>query len=134
MQARARAVRAHDYTDTCTSEACKTCEFALRCAFVCAVVLLLALATSASAEEPPLILGVDADLSGATAETGRAIVRGCELAIQEINANGGVLGRELALQPMDHRGNPARGRIISTTSQPIRTCWQSLAASTHQLR
>lgn len=66
-------------------------------------------AATNAAEPEPVIIGIDADLSGATAEIGEAIRRGCALAVAEINANGGVLGRPLALLPRDHRGNPARG-------------------------
>ena len=37
------------------------------------------------------------------------IRRGAHIAIEEINRNGGVLGRKLQLEVRDHRGNPARG-------------------------
>lgn len=41
---------------------------------------------------------------------GESIKRGAELAIEEINQKGGVLGRELKLVTRDHRGIPARGQ------------------------
>jgi len=56
-----------------------------------------------------IILGLDADMSGSSAQSGEAIRRGAILAIDEINAAGGVLGRPLKLEVRDHRGNPARG-------------------------
>jgi len=56
-----------------------------------------------------IIIGLDADLSSGSAESGESIRRGIVLAINEINNTGGVLGRPLELVSMDHRGNPARG-------------------------
>ncbi len=57
----------------------------------------------------PIIIGLDADMSAGAARGGMAIQRGAEIAIAEINARGGVLGRDLHLHIKDHRGNPARG-------------------------
>ena len=57
----------------------------------------------------PILIGLDADLSSGSARSGEAIRRGAELAIEEINQQGGVLGRPLQLITRDHRGNPARG-------------------------
>jgi branched-chain amino acid transport system substrate-binding protein len=57
----------------------------------------------------PIIIGLDADMSSGSAEAGEAIRRGIELAMNEINQAGGVLGRPLQLVVRDHRGNPARG-------------------------
>ncbi len=71
---------------------------------------LLAIHTSALvAEEAPLIIGLDADMSAVAKEGGEAIRRGALIAINEINSQGGVLGRPLSLLIKDHRGNPARG-------------------------
>lgn len=57
----------------------------------------------------PIIIGLDADMSSGAAQSGEAIRRGILVAIDEINGNGGVLGRPLKLMVKDHRGNPARG-------------------------
>ncbi len=56
-----------------------------------------------------LTLALDADLSAVAVEGGEAIRAGMEIAIEEINNRGGVLGRPLVLKTFDHRGNPARG-------------------------
>lgn len=66
-------------------------------------------AVGAGAAANAVAIGLDADLSSASARSGEAIRRGIELAIDEINASGGVLGRPLRLVARDHRGNPARG-------------------------
>ena len=63
----------------------------------------------ADSTQEPLIIGIDADLSAVAVEGGVAITRGVELAVEEINANGGILGRTLKVIAKDHRGNPARG-------------------------
>jgi branched-chain amino acid transport system substrate-binding protein len=57
----------------------------------------------------PVVVGLNADMSTADAESGEAIRLGALAAIHEINSSGGVLGRPLALEVRDHRRNPARG-------------------------
>lgn len=61
------------------------------------------------ADEKTLYIGLDADMSAVAQTGGIAIQRGAEIAITEINASGGVLGKHLELIVKDHRGNPARG-------------------------
>ncbi len=69
---------------------------------------LAPMAPSAEAAAP-ILVGLDADMSSGAAQSGEAIRRGALVAIDEINAAGGVLGRPLELVVKDHRGNPARG-------------------------
>lgn len=59
--------------------------------------------------ENSLVIGLDADMSSGSARSGEAIRRGLELAIEEINRDGGLLGRPVELIVRDHRGNPDRG-------------------------
>ncbi len=56
-----------------------------------------------------IFIGLDADMSTVAKEGGVSIQRGAEIAIEEINKQGGVLNRPLKLMIKDHRGNPARG-------------------------
>lgn len=56
-----------------------------------------------------LIIVLDADFSGGAKNGGIAIKRGVELAIDDINKQGGLLGQKLKLVTSNHRGNPARG-------------------------
>lgn len=65
--------------------------------------------THSAVASSPIVIGLDADMSAVAVEGGFAIQRGAQIAIDEINAAGGVLGRPLALKVRDHRGNPARG-------------------------
>lgn len=59
--------------------------------------------------ENALFIGLDADMSLASAKAGIAIRRGIELAINEINAQGGLLGKKVNLLEKDHSGISARG-------------------------
>src|SRR3954469_7547035 len=52
-------------------------------------------------------------LSGLSAKSGEAITRGLEVAIDEINAKGGVQGRKFALIKRDDESNPAKGQIAA---------------------
>ena len=52
-------------------------------------------------------------LSGGSAKSGEAITRGLEVAIDEINAKGGVLGKKLVLVRRDDESNPAKGQIAA---------------------
>lgn len=71
--------------------------------------LAVLLITMPARADQPIVVGLDADMSSGAAISGLAIRRGMELAIQEINDSGGVLGRRLEIAIRDHRGNPARG-------------------------
>ena len=55
------------------------------------------------------VIGLDADVSSGAARSGEAIRRGIELALEKINAQGGILDRPVLLEVRDHRGNPDRG-------------------------
>lgn len=63
----------------------------------------------AQTQVAPIYVGLDADFSGSAPQSGLAIQRGMQLAIDEINAAGGVLQRPLELVDADNRGVPARG-------------------------
>lgn len=64
-------------------------------------------------EEPQvknsLVVGLNADMTSGSAQAGNAIMRGAALAIDNINGDGGLLGRPVELVIRDHRGNPDRG-------------------------
>ncbi|MEM8595405.1 MAG: ABC transporter substrate-binding protein [Pseudomonadota bacterium] len=72
-------------------------------------VLGLAFAPQQAAAEDPIKIGLIASLSGPSAKSGEAITRGMMLAISEINAAGGVLGRPLELLRRDDEANPGKG-------------------------
>ena len=52
-------------------------------------------------------------MSGQSAKSGEAIVRGLSIAIDEINAKGGVLGKKVELVVRDDESNPAKGVVAA---------------------
>ena len=60
--------------------------------------------------KPPVVVALVAAMSGGSALSGEAIKRGLLVAIDEINAKGGVLGgRKIELVVRDEEGNPSKG-------------------------
>ncbi len=62
-----------------------------------AALAISACSPSPSADDQPVRIGVIADLTGPFAVYGTSLVRSAEIAVDEINAEGGVLGRQLEL-------------------------------------
>jgi branched-chain amino acid transport system substrate-binding protein len=75
--------------------------------------LAFAAALPASADDDTVKLGLVAAMSGQSAKSGEAIVRGLSLAIDEINAKGGLLGKKVELLVRDDESNPAKGVIAA---------------------
>lgn len=75
-----------------------------------AIVGALAAATFgiAHAAEPPLKVGLLEDVSGDLAFMGMPKLHGSQLAVEEINKNGGILGRQIELIHLDPQGDNAR--------------------------
>ena len=72
----------------------------------------LASALPAFAQEP-IKIGLVTALSGQSARAGEALTRGLQVAIDEINAKGGVLGKKLELLRRDDESIPAKGVIAA---------------------
>jgi branched-chain amino acid transport system substrate-binding protein len=79
--------------------------------FALLVTLVLSLAATAWTQgKPPVKVALVAAMSGGSALSGEAIKRGLTVAIDEINARGGVLGgSKLELVIRDEEGNPSKG-------------------------
>jgi branched-chain amino acid transport system substrate-binding protein len=78
-----------------------------------AVALAIAAPMSATAQES-IRIGHVAALSGASAQSGEAITRGLTIAIDEINAKGGLLGgRKLELIQRDDESVPPKGVVAA---------------------
>jgi len=80
--------------------------------------VIVALAAAAGAAIPVFAqdvikVGYVGALSGLSAKSGEAITRGLEVAIDEINAKGGVQGKKFALIKRDDESNPAKGQIAA---------------------
>ena len=72
----------------------------------------VALAFPAAAQET-IKIGLVTALSGQSARAGEAITRGLTVAIDELNAKGGVLGRKFELVRRDDEATPAKGVIAA---------------------
>ncbi|TPQ27414.1 amino acid ABC transporter substrate-binding protein [Bradyrhizobium guangdongense] len=72
--------------------------------------VLFAVATATSAFAQPIKLADVAELSGGGATVGTNWKNGIDLAIEEINAKGGVLGRKLEVSHADSQSNPGVAR------------------------
>ncbi|WP_407521320.1 substrate-binding protein [Methylobacterium oryzisoli] len=72
-----------------------------------ALAALALTAFPALAAEKPIVIGVPVGLSGANSVVAPSVVQSAELAVEEINAGGGVLGRKLALEVADDASGAA---------------------------
>jgi branched-chain amino acid transport system substrate-binding protein len=68
---------------------------------------------SAALAAEPIKIGLIASLSGDVAKSGEAIIRGLTIAIDEINAKGGLLGRKVELISRDDENNPSKGLLAA---------------------
>ena len=75
-----------------------------------AMALAAALVTASTAiAADDIKIGLVTALSGQSARAGEAITRGISIAIDELNAAGGVLGRKFVLVSRDDEATPAKG-------------------------
>src|SRR4051794_16640002 len=65
------------------------------------------------ADLSPIVIAVEAPITGSQASNGRDIVRGARLAVREVNARGGVLGRRIRLVPADDRGEQSQAKRVA---------------------
>jgi branched-chain amino acid transport system substrate-binding protein len=75
-----------------------------------AFALLISFCASA---QDTIKIGLVTALSGQSARAGEAITRGLQVAIDELNAKGGVLGRKFELVRRDDEATPAKGVIAA---------------------
>ena len=75
-----------------------------------AVAIALGLLSSGANAQESVRIGIAAPLSGAAATYGQDVKRGAELAVEEINGAGGILGgRKIELVFEDEKGSPQGG-------------------------
>lgn len=92
----------------------------MRVALVFTLVLSMALAgcggdaNNGSAESDTIKIGLNYELSGGVATYGQSSVDGIKLAIEEINAAGGVLGKQVELVEVDNKSDAAEVVSVAT--------------------
>ena len=77
---------------------------------------LIALATAllmGSASAETIKIGVNEPLTGAFAASGTYVVNGAKIAADEINAKGGVLGKQIELVIEDNKSNPTEAAAVA---------------------
>ncbi|SEB24921.1 ABC transporter substrate-binding protein [Variovorax sp. YR216] len=74
----------------------------------------LTLTTAAGAQAQPIKIAAIVELSGAGATSGTNFKNGMEMAVKEINASGGILGRQLQTTVADTQSNPGVAKGLAT--------------------
>jgi branched-chain amino acid transport system substrate-binding protein len=64
-------------------------------------------ARAQSADQKPIVVAIPVGLSGVNSVVAPAVVQSAELAAEEINAKGGVVGRKIQVVPLDDESGPA---------------------------
>jgi branched-chain amino acid transport system substrate-binding protein len=82
-------------------------------AAVLATMTAVSLAMPAVAAGDAIKIGVASPMTGALAKMGTDIRNGAEMAVQEVNAKGGVLGRRIELIAGDDKGDPREGITVA---------------------
>src|SRR5215470_1181675 len=87
----------------------------------------LALAAGSSQAADVIKIAVGAPLTGALAKQGQEVANAVELAVQEWNAKGGVLGKQIEMVAADDQGNPqvgvAAGEKVAADPAVLGTVW-----------
>ena len=73
------------------------------------LVLVAGLLLAGGAVAQDIKIGLVAALTGASAQSGESITRGLTIAIDELNAKGGILGRKVVLIRRDDESSPPKG-------------------------
>src|SRR5258708_4061793 len=71
------------------------------------IVAMLPIGSVESADKQPVVIAVPVGLSGVNSVVAPAVVQSAELAVEELNAKGGIMGRPVKLMPLDDESGPA---------------------------
>jgi branched-chain amino acid transport system substrate-binding protein len=78
-----------------------------------ALAILAGVSMSAPAQQPPVLFYGIMELSGTGATPGTNFDNGVKLAVKEINASGGILGRKINYVSTDTQTNPAVAKAVA---------------------
>ena len=70
--------------------------------------------SAAKADSNEIVIGAHFELTGNVANYGKSTYNGVQMAIDEINAKGGVLGKKIKLVQGDNKSEPAEAGNIAT--------------------
>ena len=86
--------------------------------FALAVVMLMLAVVPAGAQAPqPIRVGFSSAMSGPSAITGEGVMWGATMAVDEINAKGGIMGRKVEVYFGDNKGTP--GEAVSAVRKLV---------------
>ena len=84
---------------------------------ILSLVLVIAMASlmiaACGGDDSPILVAVTAPLSGTNARYGESIVNGATMAMDAVNANGGINGRQVEIVARDDRSDPNEGVSIA---------------------
>ena len=83
-------------------------------AFICLGIMILSMASTVTAES--IKIGAIFALSGKAANSNSPVVLGAQLAVREINLEGGVLGKKLELLLLDNNSTPIGSYVAAETA------------------
>ncbi|MDD4641907.1 MAG: ABC transporter substrate-binding protein [Erysipelotrichaceae bacterium] len=83
-------------------------------ALLMVISLILTGCQSAPEDESTIKVGINMELSGEVASYGQAELNGIKLAIKQVNANGGVLGKEIELIEVDNTSSASEATSVTT--------------------
>ncbi len=75
---------------------------------------LLSGASVAQAQEDPIVIGANYELSGYSSSYGVALTEGTELAIEHLNEQGGILGRQVEMQSIDNKSDKTETASVAS--------------------
>lgn len=93
--------------------------FKMRMTIAAAALAVLASTAFAQAPTGPIVIGASTPLTGGVSHFGQHARWGAELAVEEANAKGGVLGRKIEIDFQDNRCNPAEA--VKSVTQMLAT-------------
>lgn len=93
--------------------------FKMRMTIAAAALAVLASTAFAQAPTAPIVIGASTPLTGGVSHFGQHARWGAELAVEEANAKGGVLGRKIEIDFQDNRCNPAEA--VKSVTQMLAT-------------
>src|SRR5260221_1413023 len=96
-----------------------------------AAALASGLAKPAIAAKEPIMIGYLPALTGPSSSTGIGINRGIQLAVQEINAAGGIDGRQIELIVRDTQSDPTKA--VNGAAELAHTSKESVGFSTFNI-
>lgn len=69
--------------------------------------------TASTGADATITIAMEGPLTGEQASNGQDMLRGVQLAVDEANAKGGILGRQITLMQADDKADPATGKQVA---------------------